>query len=118
MSGFQKYSELIQLTTNYAKRMAILSNRIFGEVPVPRDVKTMNRVVKRFSVLPGYKDPAIIRYYPRHIETGLLMRSLRDYGLYRDEHADFTEEMRRLRALRGKIKKMNKGGEKKSKSLI
>lgn len=46
------------------------------------------------------------------------MRSLRDYGLYRDEHADFTEEMRRLRALRGKIKKMNKGGEKKSKSLI
>lgn len=33
---------------------------------------------------------------------GKLMMNLRDYGLYRDEHADFREEMNRLRALRGK----------------
>lgn len=76
------------------------------------------QIVKRFSVLPAYKNPEIIRYYPRHVETGLLMRNLRECGLFRDEHQDFKEEMRRLRELRGKIKKMNKGGEKKSKSLI
>ena len=32
------------------------------------------------------------------------MRNLRDYGLYRDEHKDFCDEMDRLRALRGKQK--------------
>ena len=32
------------------------------------------------------------------------MRVLRDYGLYRDEHKDFCEEMQRLRVLRGKAK--------------
>lgn len=118
MANLFRYSALTQLTTNYAKRMKILSNRIFGEVPIPRDEKTMRRIVGRFSVLPAYKNPEFIRYYPRHIETGLLIRNLRSYGLFRDEHADFNDEMRRLRELRGKIKKMNKGGEKKSKSLI
>uniref|UniRef100_A0A8D8TBM1 Small ribosomal subunit protein mS33 n=1 Tax=Cacopsylla melanoneura TaxID=428564 RepID=A0A8D8TBM1_9HEMI len=118
MSNYFKYSHIVQVSTNYAKRMSILSNRIFGEVPVPRDVKTMNRVVGRFSTTPPYKRPFIIDYYPRHVETGWLMKHLRDYGLFRDEHADFVEEMRRLRELRGKIKRLNKGGEKKSKSLI
>ena len=37
-------------------------------------------------------------------ETNELMRVLRDYGLYRDEHKDFCEEMQRLRVLRGKAK--------------
>jgi small subunit ribosomal protein S33 len=30
------------------------------------------------------------------------MKQLRNYGLFRDEHQDFKEEMKRLRALRGK----------------
>lgn len=30
------------------------------------------------------------------------MLRLREYGLYRDEHMDFNEEMKRLRLLRGK----------------
>ena len=37
-------------------------------------------------------------------ETNELMRVLRDYGLYRDEHKDFCDEMQRLRVLRGKAK--------------
>lgn len=41
-------------------------------------------------------------YYPPHKEWTRLMFRLRDYGLYRDEHHDFREEMRRLRTLRGK----------------
>ena len=34
-----------------------------------------------------------INYYPAVEETNELMRVLRDYGLYRDEHKDFCEEM-------------------------
>ena len=37
-------------------------------------------------------------------ETNELMRLLRHYGLYRDEHKDFCDEMQRLRVLRGKAK--------------
>ena len=32
------------------------------------------------------------------------MRNLRDYGLFRDEHKDFKDEMDRLRELRGKTR--------------
>ena len=45
-----------------------------------------------------------IAYYPAVEETNELMRVLRDYGLFRDEHKDFCEEMQRLRVLRGKAK--------------
>ena len=45
-----------------------------------------------------------INYYPAVEETNELMRVLRDYGLFRDEHKDFCEEMQRLRVLRGKAK--------------
>ena len=56
----------------------------------------------------------VTHYYPRHIETGWLMRYLRHYGLYRDEHEDFKEEMERMRLLRGKAKpKRQPGGNKK-----
>lgn len=55
-----------------------------------------------FSEEPMYLKDEVINYYPRHIEMGQLMLRLREYGLYRDEHQDFIEEMNRLRALRGK----------------
>lgn len=64
------------------------------------------RVVDRFSKRPHNKDSFFHPYYPRHIETGVLMERLRYYGLYRDEHEDFKEEMERMRALRGKVKKV------------
>lgn len=41
-------------------------------------------------------------YYPRYVQLNTLMYHLRNYGLYRDEHKDFQEEMQRLRELRGK----------------
>lgn len=66
---------------------------------------------------PLYKKENIINYYPRHIETGLLIRQLRNYGLFRDEHQDFIDEMKRLKALRGKV--FVKGEKKhKSKSIV
>lgn len=56
-----------------------------------------------FSEQPVHLRPKIVNWYPRHVETHLLTKKLREYGLFRDEHADFKEEMKRLRALRGKV---------------
>lgn len=97
-----KYKELSKLPTEYARRMNYLSNRIFGEVARPTNSKSM-KVVKMFSVQPVHKNDYYVNYYPRHVETGWLMRHLRSYGLFRDEHEDFKEEMNRLRALRGEL---------------
>lgn len=97
-----KYKELTKLPTEYARRMNYLSNRIFGEVARPTNTKSM-KVVKMFSAQPVQKNDYFVNYYPRHVETGWLMRHLRSYGLFRDEHEDFKEEMKRLRALRGEF---------------
>ncbi|KAF7285940.1 hypothetical protein GWI33_008912 [Rhynchophorus ferrugineus] len=103
MSKYIKYSDLMKQTTEYARRMNHLSNRIFGEVTRPTNSKSM-KVVKLFSEEPIDLRKDIHAYYPRHIETGKLMMKLRYYGLYRDEHEDFKDEMKRMRALRGKAK--------------
>ncbi|XP_076666041.1 mitochondrial ribosomal protein S33 [Andrena cerasifolii] len=98
-----KYVDLAKVGTNYANRMNRLSNRIFGEVTRTTNQKSM-KVVKLFSEKPIEKRPEIVNYYPRHIQTDLLMKHLRLYGLFRDEHQDFKEEYERLRELRGKKK--------------
>lgn len=105
MSKYAKYAELTKLSTNYARRMNRLSNRIFGEVVRPTNQKSM-RVVRLFSEQPINQRRDIKDYYPRHVETGILMQKLRDYGLFRDEHLDFAEEMERMRVLRGKGKRI------------
>ncbi|KAJ2945803.1 hypothetical protein O0L34_g4708 [Tuta absoluta] len=102
-TNYAKYAQLINASTNYARRMKRLSNRIFGEVAIPTNSKSM-KVVKMFSARPLHTDENIVNYYPRHVETYNLMLKLREYGLYRDEHQDFKEEMKRLRELRGKHK--------------
>lgn len=38
---FYKYSDLIHANTNYASRMKMLSNRIFGDVVRPTNKKSM-----------------------------------------------------------------------------
>ncbi|NP_001296546.1 28S ribosomal protein S33, mitochondrial isoform X1 [Bombyx mori] len=102
-TNYTKYAQLINTSTTYARRMKRLSNRIFGEVALPTNSKSM-KVVKIFSARPLHTNEEIIHYYPRHMETHKLMMNLRDYGLFRDEHQDFKEEMKRLRELRGKVK--------------
>jgi small subunit ribosomal protein S33 len=98
-----KYVGLAQAATGYAKRMGRLSNRIFGE-PVREMAPQDHKVIKLLSELPRNKNPEYTQYYPRHVETWRFMMKLRDYGLFRDEHQDFKEEMVRLRILRGKTK--------------
>ncbi|XP_053378395.1 28S ribosomal protein S33, mitochondrial-like [Mercenaria mercenaria] len=88
-------------SSKYAQRMARLSARIFGEVARPTDTKSM-RVVKIFSGKPAHLDPNIVDYYPRHRELKQLMDGLRAHGLFRDEHEDFKDEMRKRREARGK----------------
>ncbi|KAG7163511.1 28S ribosomal protein S33, mitochondrial-like [Homarus americanus] len=112
-SGLYKYTRITANTTNYAKRMNRLGNHIFGEVVRPTSSPSM-RVVKMFSEKPLDLRPEITDYYPRHNETHRLMTLLRNYGLYRDEHQDFNDEMKRLRILRGKAKP-KKGEGKRSK---
>lgn len=102
-TNYVNYAQLIKNSTNYARRMNRLSNRIFGEVAIPTNDKSM-KVVKMFSERPLHTNEEIINYYPRHVETAALMLKLREYGLFRDEHQDFKEEMKRLRELRGKVK--------------
>lgn len=96
-----KYIKLAKSGTEYARRMKHLSNRIFGEVTRTTTPQSM-KVVQMFSEEPLYLRKDIVDYYPRHLEMGRLMMVVREYGLFRDEHADFREEMNRLRALRGK----------------
>ncbi|XP_006019607.1 28S ribosomal protein S33, mitochondrial [Alligator sinensis] len=95
--------------SNYALQMARLSARIFGEVVSPTSNKSM-KVVKLFSEQPVGKKKEVFDWYPPHHSYSGLMRQIRFLGLYRDEHADFQEEMKRLRRLRGKGKPMKGEG--------
>jgi len=45
-----------------------------------------------------------LQYYPAHDEIHELMTRLRQYGLYRNEHLDFKEEMQKIRVMKGKVK--------------
>lgn len=68
--------------SNYAKRMARLSSRIFGEVVRPTDQRS-RRVVQMFSEKPIEKRPEVVNYYPDHPNISYMMRRLWQWGLYR-----------------------------------
>lgn len=97
------YARTATSKTDYANKINRLSKEIFGEVRRPMNESQMT-LVKKFSAQPLEQSEEWITYYPGLEETNELMRNLRDYGLYRNEHLDFKEEMVRLRALRGKAK--------------
>merc|ERR1712241_364731 len=83
--------------------MKRLSNQMFGQSKIK--LKHPSRVMLgKLRDEPKEQSEKWIAYYPAVEETNELMRVLRDYGLYRDEHKDFCEEMQRLRELRGKPK--------------
>uniref|UniRef100_A0A2P2I0F0 Small ribosomal subunit protein mS33 n=1 Tax=Hirondellea gigas TaxID=1518452 RepID=A0A2P2I0F0_9CRUS len=106
ISSFYNYSRLVNNSTNYAKRMKRLSNNILTEVVRPMDYNSAS-IVQRVLQKPIDTQPDIVNYYDyiRHPETDKLMSVLRYHGLFRDEHADFNEEMERLREMRGKGRK-------------
>ncbi|XP_063786669.1 small ribosomal subunit protein mS33 isoform X2 [Pseudophryne corroboree] len=99
--GFPSSNLAMSSLSAYAIRMSRLSARIFGEVVKPTDTRSM-KVVKLFGEQPLAKRKGVYDWYPPHNIYGPLMRNLRLLGLYRDEHEDFKDEMKRLRRLRGK----------------
>jgi len=80
--------------SSYAKRMTLLSGRIFGEITRPYEYKTM-KIQRLFQNTPIENKQMIQRYFPPHPMLHFLTKVLRNYGLFRDEHADFQEEMLR-----------------------
>ena len=101
------YARVFKSQSEYAKRMKFLSDSIFGEVRRPTSKQSM-AVVKKMSRKPYEIRKEIVEYYPAHEQTTKLLAHLRAYGLYRDEHADFKEEMAKHRRLKGKAMKFGK----------
>ncbi|KAM9468229.1 small ribosomal subunit protein mS33 isoform 1-T2 [Clarias gariepinus] len=89
--------------SGYAVRMARLSARIFGDVVRPTDTKSI-KVVQLFKEPSLAQRKEVYDWYPQHKIYYSMTQRLRFLGLFRDEHQDFKEEMRRLRKLRGKGK--------------
>ncbi|KAK0146248.1 28S ribosomal protein S33, mitochondrial [Merluccius polli] len=100
--------------SSYAVRMARLSARIFGDVVRPTDSKSM-KVVQLFKEQPLGQRKEVYDWYPQHKIYYSMTQKLRFMGLFRDEHEDFKDEMRRLKKLRGKGKPMKGEGKRASK---
>ena len=71
------------MSSSYAKKMAQMSARIFGEIIVPKNTPNA-RVIERFALKPLNKLPDFsMDYYPRHLDHDHLFKLLRTYGLFR-----------------------------------
>ena len=70
------------MSSNYARRMARLGARIFGDVYKPTSSKSM-KVVEMMREEPREMRKHIVDYYPPHMEAFKLMGYLRYIGLYR-----------------------------------
>ena len=71
------------MSSSYAKKMAQLSARIFGELIVNKNSPN-GRIIQRLSQKPIEKiDEYSMNYYPRHLENDHLLKVARTYGLYR-----------------------------------
>ncbi|TNN53925.1 28S ribosomal protein S33, mitochondrial [Liparis tanakae] len=100
--------------SSYAVRMARLSAQIFGGVVRETDSSSM-KAVQLFQETPMAKRKEVYNWYPQHKIYYAMTQKLRYMGLFRDEHEDFKEEMRRLRKLRGKGKPKKGEGKRASK---
>ncbi|KAI1301365.1 28S ribosomal protein S33, mitochondrial [Halotydeus destructor] len=119
-----------KIPSNYSQKMKRLSCKIFGEYytpPAPAEYVYMadtsvlarfnghhyqnEQQTKRQSALPFDLNPdKNPNYYPAHPQIRSLVHTLRLHGLFRDEHMDFVDEMKRLRVLRGKKYRVKGGG--------
>lgn len=102
MSGrLYNYARAMRSKSDYNKRLTFLSNSIFGNLRRPVTPGT-KKMVQMLTNKPYHQRNEIVHYYPAVTEATQLMKHLRAYGLFRDEHQDFKEEMLRMRAMRGK----------------
>ena len=90
--------------SEYNAKMKYLSASIFGDFKKPHGSYNNHRLMWSMIGRPLYERPEIIQYYPAHEQTAKFFYNLRAYGLFRDEHKDFVEEMEKRRNKRGKYK--------------
>ena len=69
--------------SEYARRMAFLSSRIFGEVMKETNRKGNQRALKVLSTQPRWKNPLYVDYYPPYQKIDFAFENLRFHGLYR-----------------------------------
>ena len=68
--------------SEYARRMAFLSSRIFGQVSKAETTKN-KKVVKLLAAKPRDKNNIFIDYYPPYQKIDYAFSKLRHHGLYR-----------------------------------
>lgn len=117
-------------SSKYSQKMRRLSCKIFNEFYTPELSKkeldygsfhppvtawytkmfSDYRAWERCQERPLDLNPARnYKYYPSHPQIRALAGTLRDYGLYRDEHRDFNEEMKAIAISRGKVFRERRG---------
>ena len=67
--------------SQYARRIALLSCRIFSEIE-PKKVKPSKKVVEYFSKQPYYKDKKFVKWHPPIQSVSRLMKEVRNLGLF------------------------------------
>ncbi|TMS40047.1 hypothetical protein L596_006478 [Steinernema carpocapsae] len=93
----------ISADTAYGKRMDRLSNRIFGEVVRPTDVKSM-KVVRVLAAEPlDQQEAKSVGYFPNQPMFHYLTKMLRLHGLYMDDHVVWRQVQDELKTIRGKV---------------
>lgn len=71
------------MSSNYARKMAQLSARIFGQLPIEKNTPN-GRLIQRLALKPINKmEEYSMNYYPRHQENDHLFKVLRYHGLFR-----------------------------------
>ena len=71
------------MTSIYAKRMAQLSARIFGQMNLEKQTPNANMILRLAQKPIDKTDDFSMNYYPRHQELDHLFKTLRYHGLYR-----------------------------------
>uniref|UniRef100_A0AC35UDP4 28S ribosomal protein S33, mitochondrial n=1 Tax=Rhabditophanes sp. KR3021 TaxID=114890 RepID=A0AC35UDP4_9BILA len=109
MSGKTMVSRIAQFgrglnqPTPYGKRVERLSNRIFGEVTTPTDIKSQ-KVVRLMAAEPlEQQEQKSIQYYPNLPMFHYLTKMLRFHGLLFDQHVVWRQVQDELKIARGKI---------------
>lgn len=70
------------------------------------DLRAFERNQERPIDLNSDKNP---KYYPAHPQIRALTNTLREYGLFRDEHRDFNEAMKAIAISKGKVFRERRG---------
>uniref|UniRef100_A0A914H0X8 Small ribosomal subunit protein mS33 n=1 Tax=Globodera rostochiensis TaxID=31243 RepID=A0A914H0X8_GLORO len=96
-------NRLLNERTEYGRRMKRLSHRIFGEVTLQADKKTM-RVAEIMAAEPWEQQAKLSeKYYPNTPMFHYLVKMLKMHGLFFDEHLVWREVQNEIRIAKGKI---------------